>query len=662
VFSFDLPLTGPSGIFVVLFAVILVMPRLAERVRLPGLVGLIAGGIIIGPFGYGLVERDGLVAILGVAGLLFLMFEAGLEMDRDMLRQEGRQTAVFGVLTFTLPFAFGFVIHLWLDYSLLAALLLASCWSSHTLLSYPIFQRARVVGNRAVTVALGGTVITDTAALLVLVAIARIHQEDLTWGYAFTALPLIVAAGVAIMLALPRVAAWFFSSIGQERSARFLFVMVTLFGSAGLAQLVGVEPIIGAFLAGLAMNRLVVPGSTLSAQISFFGSSLFTPLFMISVGMLVDPALLFSDTQTIQRAAGFTVAVVAGKAAAAAITGRVFGWRRAEIGALFSLSVAQAAATLAAVFVGFEIGLLGDSTVNAVILVILVSCVLSSIAGSAVAARLPQPPTRVDRLGKRVIVPMSTPDRTDQAIVFASAIAATDAGTVLPLTVLDLRASPTEVRELRDQMVTGVERTVLARGADARGEVRLDSSPGAGVLHAAVEQDATCIVMGWKGWATRRESFFGEHVDALLLGSPVPVLVVRSTPGVAAGDDRRVVLALDDSDLRADGRPGALIAAAAAERIATAMKLPIMICRASELLPADLVKGQIVEQVVTGDGGDIIELLQDHTRAGDIVIKGLPTTEARLGSQFARLLRSLGGRTFIAASPTRAGNGLQPSI
>jgi Kef-type K+ transport system membrane component KefB len=662
VFSFDLPLTGPSGIFVVLFAVILVMPRLAERVRLPGLVGLVAGGIIIGPFGFGLVARDGLVAVLGVAGLLFLMFEAGLEMDRDMLRQERRQTAVFGVLTFVFPFTFGFVIHLWLDYSLLAALLLASCWSSHTLLSYPIFQRARVVGNRAVTVALGGTVITDTTALLVLVAIARVHQDDLTWGYAFTMLPLIAAAGAAIMLALPRVATWFFSSIGQERSARFLFVMVTLFGSASLAQLVGVEPIIGAFLAGLAMNRLVVPGGTLSAQISFFGSSLFTPLFMISVGMLVDPALLFSDSQTLQRAAGFTLAVVAGKAAAAAITGRAFGWRRAEVGALFSLSVAQAAATLAAVFVGFEIELLDDSTVNAVILVILVSCVLSSIAGSAVAARLPQPPTRVDRLGKRVIVPMSTPDGTDQAIVFASALAAADTGTVLPLTVLDLRTSPTEVRELREQMVTGVERTVLARGADARGEVRLDSSPGAGVLHAAVEQDATCIVMGWKGWATRRESFFGEHVDALLLGSPVPALVVRSTAGGVVGNGRHVVLALDDSDLRADGRPGALIAAAAAERIATAMKLPIVICRASDQLPSDLVKGQIVERVVTGDGGDIIELLQDNTRAGDIVIKGLPTTEARLGSQFARLLRSLGGRTFIAASPTRVGNAMQPPI
>jgi nucleotide-binding universal stress UspA family protein len=385
-------------------------------------------------------------------------------------------------------------------------------------------------------------------------------------------------------------------------------------------------------------------------------------LFMISVGMLVDPALLFSDSQTLQRAAGFTLAVVAGKATAAAITGRAFGWRRAEIGALFSLSVAQAAATLAAVFVGFEIGLLEDSTVNAVILVILVTCVLSSIAGNAVAARLPQPPTRVDRLGKRVIVPMSTPDGTDQAIVFASALAAADTGTVLPLTVLDLRTSPTEVRQLREQMVTGVERTVLARGADARGEVRLDSSPGAGVLHAAVEQDATCIVMGWKGWATRRESFFGEHVDALLLGSPVPALVVRSTASGLVGAGRHVVLALDDSDLRPDGRPGALIAAAAAERIATAMKLPIVICRASDQLPSDLVKGQIVERVVTGDGGDIIELLQDNTRAGDIVIKGLPTTEARLGSQFARLLRSLGGRTFIAASPTRVGNAMQPPI
>lgn len=654
VVALDLPVTGPAGVFVVLFAVVLVMPRLAERLRLPGLVGLTVGGVVIGPFGLGLVERAGPVALLGGAGLLFLMFEAGLEMDRDLLVQERRQTMVFGILTFAAPFAFGFVVHLWLDYPLLAALLLASCWSSHTLLSYPVFQRAGVIDNRSVTVGLGGTVITDTAALLVLVVIAKLDQGHLSWVYAVTTGPLLVASGVAILWVLPRFAGWFFTGIGQERSARFLFVMVALFGAAGLAQLAGVEPIIGAFMAGLALNRLVIPGSALATQVGFFGANLLTPMFMISVGMLIDPALLVSDVETLERAVGFTVAVVGGKALAAIVTGKAFGWRRAEIGTLFSLSVAQAAATLAAVFVGVEIGLLDGSTVNAVIIVILITCVASSLVGDVVASRLPRPPVRVERLGKRVLLPLSGPGRSEATVPVAAALASADAGTVLPLTVLDLRATPTLVRERRQQMVAGVERAILARGAEAHSDVRLGASPGAGVLHAIVEQDATSVVIGWKGWSTRRETFFGENIDAVVLRSPVPVIVVR----VGSTDaPSQVVLVVDDSDVRIDHRPGVALAAATASRLAAAHRLPLRICASASVDLAGLGIDQTSERFTAGSDAELLGVLADATAPGDIVVKGLATTGVGLGSRFVRLTRSLAGRTVIAASPARSAPG-----
>ncbi len=648
--SIDLPFTSPAGVFVVVFAVVLVMPRLAERLRLPGLVGLTIGGIVIGPFGFELVEPRGPVALLGGAGLLFLMFQAGLETDRDLLRQERRQTAVFGTLTFAAPFAVGFAVHLWLDFPLLAALLLASCWSSHTLLSYPLFQRAGVTDSRAVAVGLGGTVITDTAALLFLVVIARIDQGDLSWEYAITTGPVLVTAAVAIMWGLPRFAAWFFAGIGQERSARFLFVMVALFSAAGLAEWAGVEPIIGAFLAGLAMNRLVIPGSALAAQIGFFGANLLTPLFMISVGMLVDPALIVSDAETLRQAAGFTTAVVVGKALAAFITGRVFGWRRAEIAALFSLSVAQAAATLAAVFVGVEIGLLDESTVNAVIIVILVTCVLSSFVGDLVTTRLPRPPMRVERLGKRVLLPLSGPGHSQATVPIAAALASADAGTVVPLTVLTLSASPVQVRERRQEMVRGVERAVLALGAEAESEVRLDTSPGSGVLHAVVEQDATSIVVGWKGWSTRRETFFGENIDALMLRSPVPVLVVRAG---AAASVERVVLAIDDSDLRLDHRPGVRLAAATATRLAAANRTPLVICSESPVDLAAYGLDPAMRQRAGDENTDLVTLLTEITGPGDIVVKGLATTGLGLGNRLVRLTRALEGRTLIAASPSR---------
>lgn len=647
-----LPLTSPTGVILVLFAAILVLPRLAERVRLPGLVGLVIGGTVLGPTGLGVVDRAGAVALLGGAGLLYLMFEAGLEMDRDVLREARRPTVVFGILTFAFPFAVGYVIHRWLDFPVAAALLLASCWSSHTLLAYPLFQRARVVANRAVTVGVGGTIITDTAALLVLVAIARHHQGDLSWGFALTRGPLLVAAAVMILVIWPRVAAWFFASIGQERSARFLFVMVSLFGAAGLAQAVGVEPIIGAFLAGLALNRMVTEGSALANQVSFFGANFLVPIFLISVGMLVDPSLLFAGPDTATRAVGFTVAVVVGKAAAAYVTGRLFHWRRAEIGALFSLSVAQAAATLAAVFVGFEIGLIDETTVNAVIIVIVVTCLVSSMSGRYVASRLPQPPTRLERLGRRVLVPMSVPAADDQVIHFASLMAAADGGTVLPLTILDRGAASGDVRDLREHMVDGVERAVLALGADAQSEVRLDVTPGAGMLHAAVEQDATCIMMGWKGWSTRRESFFGEQVDALVLRSPVPVLVMRA----GVGEPRRVVLALDAGDLRLDGRPGLELAHATASRLAAGLRLPIEL--AAAVTPEDLV-GVVdtsgFETVL--QGADLASVLGQGTESGDVIVTGLPATRFGLGRDLPRLARSVPARTLVVASPPRTSSG-----
>ncbi len=645
----SLPLSAPAEVFVVLFLAILVMPRVAEKLRLPGLVGLMVGGILIGPFGFGVLERSGIVELLGAAGVLFLMFEAGLELDRRALSDERRQTIVFGVLTFALPFAVGAVMHLWLGYSAAAALLLASCWSSHTLLAYPVFQRGRVTGNRAVTVGLGGTVITDTAALLVLVVIARIDQGDLGWGYAVTTGPALVAAAIAILWALPRLTEWFFASIGQERSARFLFVMVALFGSASLAEVAGVEPIIGAFLAGLALNRQVVHGSALSSQISFFGSNLLTPMFMISVGMLIDPTLVVSDGTTLLRAAGFTVAVVVGKGLAAAVTGRVFKWRRAEIVALFSLSVAQAAATLAAVFVGFDIGLLDESTVNAVIVVILVSCVLASLSAEAVVPRLPPPVAKLERLGRRVVLPVSDRTSSGHQVRIAAAVAAEDSGTVVPLTVLGYATTPTELRERRDDLVGTVERMVLASGAEAESEVRLDASRSAGVLHSTVEQDATCIVIGWKGWSTRRESFFGESIDSLLASASVPVLVVREASVDEAA--RRVVVAFDDSDDRLDHRRATELAATVAVRLARSLRVPLVVCRASQRSPSDL--DHVADDVRIATEGNFRVLLRTATEPGDVIVKALPSTGAGLGSRFVRQTRGLDDRTIVATSPAR---------
>jgi Kef-type K+ transport system membrane component KefB len=643
------PFTEPSHVFLVLFALVLILPRLAERLHLPGLVGLIAGGLLVGPNGLELVERDGAVALLGGAGLLYLMFEAGLELDLDELRNHRNRALAFGVLTFGFPFLFGAAIHAWLGYSTLAALLLASCWSSHTLLAYPVFQRARVVTNRAVAIGVGGTIVTDTGALLVLVAIARAHQGDLTVGYALAVVPLLGVAALVVLYLVPRVADWFFASIGQERSARFLFVVLVLFGAAALADSVGVEPIIGAFFAGLALNRRVAEGSPLAAQVRFFGANFLVPLFLISVGMLVDPAVLLSDAETMRRAMAFTAAVVVGKLAAAVVTGRLYRFDRIEVASLFSLSVAQAAATLAAVFVGFEIGLLDEGTVNAVIVVILVTCLGASLVANRVAPRLPQPAAKLGKLGTTVLVPLSDPDDGGPVVRLAALIAAADSGTVVPLTILDLESTPQEVRSLQEHLTEGVERQALSNGADARSVVRLDLTPSAGMLHAAIEQQASCIVMGWKGTSTRRETFFGEEVDAMVAAAPVPVVVCRI--GV---DDRpqRVVLAVDRDDLDPGGLPGLELARAVAIRVAERARLPlILVSVADEAELTGALGPQAFQEAFKERERSLETLLMDVTVPGDIVVKGLSTVRVGLGPQVPRLGRSLRGRTVLAAAP-----------
>ncbi len=243
----ELPLAGGHYVFLLIFLVLFAVPWIVRATRLPELVILIAGGVLIGPHGLGLIERTGTIEVLGTAGLLYLMFQAGLELDPEDFRLNRRPALLFGALTFAAPMVLGFGIHRSLGFGTLAALLLASCWASHTLLTYPMFQRARLVSNRAVSIGVAGTVITDTAALLLLVALVRVHEGALTVVGLAVQIPVLLGAAGLVMVGLPRLTGWVFATIARDRATRFLFTMVALYGSAALAEIVGVEPIIGAF-------------------------------------------------------------------------------------------------------------------------------------------------------------------------------------------------------------------------------------------------------------------------------------------------------------------------------------------------------------------------------------------------------------------------------
>lgn len=632
----SMPFEDPALVLATVFAVVLVAPFVAGVLRLPPIIALIAGGLLVGPTGVGLVEREGAIELLGGAGLLFLMFTAGVELDLDDFSANRKAAGFFGVATFLIPMALGTVGHLLLGFDLAAAVLLASCWASHTLLSYPTFQRLGVVTNRAVSASVGATIITDTAALLVLVVVVGAAGGDLDVAFFLGLIPSLLIAFGVILLGLPRLATWFFKRAGRDRISRFLFICVALYASAGIAEIAGVEPIIGAFLAGLALNRLVPPAGLLMERIEFFGGTFLVPIFLISVGMIVDLDAL-TDAETLGRATGFCAIVIVAKLVAAALTGKVLRFDGVEVMSMFSLSVAQAAATLAAVFVGLEAEIIDRGTVNAVVVVILVTCVVSSLGAARFGSHLPAPPAKDLTLGQRVVV--GVVEAADPGTIeLASNLAAPESGSVLPVQVLDLEAQAAEVQERREALVAALEPQILGTGAEATPIIRLDLTPNSGLLHAVVEQSATCLVLGWRGYTNRRDATLGEQLDALVALSPVPVIVHRA--GAPEGVER-VLLAVDASDLTPSGRRTLGLTLAVAERLAISHKVPWHIVAPGDAaVIAETEHSELTPEIVV-DTRPLHVALREHVTASDLLVVGIPRALDGLGAGVARIAREV---------------------
>lgn len=630
----ELPFHEAGLIFAVLTAAILVASSLARRTRLPEIIVIVLLGFAVGPTGFGLIERAGVVEVLGTVGLLYLMFVAGLELDLDDFIANRRDSVGFGIMTFVIPMALGTASALALGYDLLPSILLASCWASHTLIAYPAFQRAGTFGNRAVATTVGATIITDTAALLVLAVVARAFQGALTPTFWLTLLPSMAVVVAGAVLGLPRLARWYFSGPGQDRGRRFLFVMVALFVTASLAELIGIEAIVGAFLAGLALNRSVPNGGALMERIDFLGSSLFVPLFLLATGMLIDLAVL-AEPRTLLIGGVFTVVAVGSKLSAAALAGKVYGYRGAEVGAMFALSNAQAAATLAAIVVGLNVGLLDTETVNAVMMVILGTCLIASAAANRVAPRLPKP-VRARDFGEVVVVPLANPSSAPRLMRLASAFARSDGGLVVPLLV-----SPSETDlELLDQLrelEADMLQVAQSEGAEARSVLRVDASAELGIAHTVVEQRASLLVLGWKGATASRRASFGGIIDAVLARTWVPTLVTYA----GEREIERVLVVVDESVMTERGRGPLQLALDTARHVSADLGVPIRVLgnvedrRVSERVVEELE----VEMDVDQRRRSI--LVKTEARPTDVVILPALGDEMHLRSIATRVLRAV---------------------
>ena len=431
IFETTLPLTNPVLKFLLILVIILFAPIILNKIKIPHLLGLIIAGAVIGPYGINLMERDSSIILSGTAGLLYIMFLAGLEIDLGDFKKNSKKSLVFGLYTFTIPMLLGILSGIYvLGFSIATSVLLASMFASHTLIAYPLISKLGVAKNKAVNITVGGTMITDTLALLVLAVIVGMTTGEVNTEFWVRFSVSILVFGLIVMLLFPVIGRWFFKRFNDNVS-QYIFVLVMVFLGAVLAEMAGIEAIIGAFLAGLALNRLITHTSPLMNRIEFVGNAIFIPFFLIGIGMLIDYRAFFKDFETIKVASVMIVVATSSKFLAAWITQKTYKFSVDERRLIFGLSNAQAAATLAAVLVGYNIiigeteagepiRLLNESILNGTILMILFTCTIASFVaqkGANNIALLENTEMADEKDSQeKILIPISNIETTDELI------------------------------------------------------------------------------------------------------------------------------------------------------------------------------------------------------------------------------------------------------
>lgn len=398
--SFQVPLESPILVFSLILMIILLSPILLGRLNIPGIIGLIIAGIMIGPKGFHIIENNSAIELFSTIGLLYIMFIAGLELDLKEFKANRNRSISFGILTFMIPLGIGYPIcHYFLGYDVNASLLTASMFATHTLVAYPIVSKLGISKNQAVAVTVGGTILTDTAVLILLAVIVGNAEGNLSQDFWIKLGISLTIFSLIMFFIIPRIARWFFEKLKHEKHSHYIFVLSVVFFAAFLAEVAGVEAIIGAFMAGLALNKLIPHNSSLMNRIEFLGNAFFIPFFLISVGMLVDVRVIFSGTGAWIVAGTLTIVALFSKWLAAWFTQIIFKFSGAQRQVIFGLSSAHAAATLAVILVGYnvilgydELGdpirLLDDNILNGTIILILVTSIVATFATENAAKKI----------------------------------------------------------------------------------------------------------------------------------------------------------------------------------------------------------------------------------------------------------------------------------
>lgn len=518
------PVTDPTWIFFCVLLVILFAPVLLGKLHIPHVAGMILAGVLVGPFGMHLLEKDSSFDLFGNVGLYYIMFLAGMEIDMGHMRSLRRQAVTLGLMAFVIPLAMGVASNVVvLGYGLVTSVLLASMYASHTLIAYPIVIRYGVARSRSVSIAVGGTIVTDTLTLLTLAFIAGMFRNGYGGEWLFLFLVIKgLALSVLIVFLFPRLARWFFHRY-NDYVIQFVFVLALVFLGGGLMKEIGLEGILGAFLVGLVLNRLIPHTAPLMHYLEFVGNALFIPYFLIGVGMIVDLRVLFGSVEALKVAGVMITMALGGKWIASWATQRVFRLSGVERQLMFGLSNAQAAATLAAMLVGYNIilpsgaRLLNEDVLNGTVLLILVTCVTSSLITERAARRLALKGGAAERQKEnvRVLVAVAYPETVGSLTAMALLMRAEREET--PLSAINVvQESDDEARERGMKLLERAANVAAAANVQLQTNVRLATNLSNGIIHAVKENDYGEIVVGLHIPSSSAGSFFGPVLTSLL--------------------------------------------------------------------------------------------------------------------------------------------------
>ncbi|TXE12520.1 cation:proton antiporter [Algoriphagus aquimarinus] len=531
--EFNLPLDNPVLKFLLILLIILLAPIALNRLKIPPLLGLIIAGAIVGPKGLNWIERDSSIILSGTAGMLYIMFLAGLEIDLADFRKNSKKSIVFGMYTFLIPMILGMITGLYiLNFGMLTSILLASMFASHTLIAYPMISKMGIAKNKAVNITVGGTLITDTLALLVLAIVVGATQGEVNTIFWTKLVVSLTVFTCIILFVLPLIARWFLKKY-EDNVSQYVFCLVLVFLGAALAELAGVEPIIGAFLVGLAVNPLISHASPLMNRIEFVGNAIFIPFFLIGVGMLVDFTVFINGWEAISVAIVMTVVATLAKYLAALATQKTYGFSKDERRIIFGLSNAQAAATLAAVTVGYKIilgtdengepiRLLSEYVLNGTIIMILVTCTIASLEAQKGAKRiafadLPLDEDASEEVQERILIPVRNQETSDELIHLSIMLKSPQKQSNLyALSIINSELEDANAEMKAQKTLNQASKTAGATDHFLYELLRYDTNVEHGISGVIHENKITDLVLGLHEQTKMDDSFLGNLTEGLL--------------------------------------------------------------------------------------------------------------------------------------------------